>query len=243
MKKFFYTAFISLVIIPVSLHAGSIGGVTTQGEGKWGVGAEIDWNFESDLELDKIDLGLAVEDVEAEDQYNIAIKGVYGLTNNIDIYAKLGYMDFSNTGNLPALGNFDADADADFSYAIGAKGAFPADYGIVYGADFQYQWSKNDIDISVAAISDQGEVDFKKWHVAPFIAKPMETMTPYAGFKYTQAKYEHDFDTLGAIEFENEDEWGLFLGSDIMVDERTTANVELRLLDETAITAGLTYKY
>jgi hypothetical protein len=245
MKKFFAIAVFAVLVVPYGVYASSISGVTTQGKDNFGVSLELDWSFERDLELDKIDLGLAVKDIQAKEHYTIPVKLSYGITDNVDIYGQVGYSDFSNEGNLPALGDFDADSDGSASYAIGAKGTFMATNGLLYGADAQYSWGKNDNKISVAngAVTDNGEVKNMQWHIAPYIGKQFEQSVAYIGVRYSDAKYEHEFDALGSIDFEAKDNVGVFFGFDYETDETSAVNIEVRLVDETAVTIGATKKF
>lgn len=232
-------------IISANLQAGSVGGFATQGKGNIGVSLEIDYIFEKNLELDGIDLGLAVIDVEAKDHLNVPVKVAFGLTDSFDLYGKLAYSDFDNEGMLPALGGFVAESDPAAAYSIGVKGVHKAENNILYGIDLQYSYSENDNEISIAggAVTDTGEVEYNAFHVASFIGYQTGQFIPYAGLRYSEATYEHDFATLGRIDFEADDNIGVFAGTDFLSTDDVTLNIEARFIDATALTISALRKF
>ena len=118
MKKVLIVSLLIAVFAPMTVHAASIGGALTQGQGKFNLGLDVDWVINRDLEMDTSDLVLSTQgmkDVDMDNHYFISGKGSFGLTDNLDIYLKLGIADFevnstivSGTTNVAKL-NFDSE--------------------------------------------------------------------------------------------------------------------------------------
>ena len=87
-----------------------------------------------------------------------------------------------------------------------------------------------------------GNQIYYEWHVAPYIAMKIENVTPYLGIVYS--------DTLMKIKlggeterFRAKDRVGGFVGVDWRIDENWSLNIEGRFVNETAASAGVTYKF
>ena len=254
MKKTFIFMLAILIILPFSLHAASISGVTTQGQGKYSIGLDFDWVFKRDMELDSADALFPNEDLkdtEIGSHYLVSGKASFGIADNVDIYIKLGIADYEFdtevTQDGVQIGKGNVDADTAFAYGIGVKGAFPLQDDLVIGADIQYVRHDNDIDASGTGggitVEVTGDSQVTAWHIAPFIAKKMENMVPYIGVKYSDLKVDFSNTSFGGGEIKAKDKLGVFLGSDFIVDENTVVNIELRFLDETALTLSCSYSF
>ena len=102
------------------------------------------------------------------------------------------------------------------------------------------------VDFDTEDLSFSGKVPgnqiYYEWHVAPYIAMKIENVTPYLGIVYS--------DTLMKIKlggeterFRAKDRVGGFVGVDWRIDENWSLNIEGRFVNETAASAGVTYKF
>jgi hypothetical protein len=240
MKKIAYLFIAMMMFVPFTTYAAGVNGVTTQGEGKMGIGADLDYTFTKEMDLESEDLGFDVNDVKIEEYYAAYATLSYGLSNNWDIYGKLGFSDFNTNGTIGDV-TFDSDADMALAYAIGTKCSYPLQGGYIVGADLRYSMASYDSALDYGNVD--GDVDWTQWHVAPFVGMVMQDMTPYAGVKWSQTSVEHDFEELGSFDIEGSDDFGVFAGVDFIAAQNMVVNVEGRLMDEEAITLGVTWKY
>jgi hypothetical protein len=87
----------------------------------------------------------------------------------------------------------------------------------------------------------QSKYELEQWQIALAVSYQMDTIIPYVGVKYSDATGEAVAKIDGTsykLDFENEDNVGIFVGGDILVNDMFTVNVEGRFIDETALTVG-----
>ncbi len=229
--------------LPYPAFSDSINLINPQGAENWSILTKINWNFDGDLDFDGSNFVQSGSDIEIDDHYKINAIAVFGITDEIDLYAGIGISDFSIDGNLASYGKMNIDADTDIAYIAGIKSLFFIDSGYYAGIDFQYEWSNNDADIELSSGNYDGDIDYEKWHIAPYIARPYETYSPYAGIRYTSIEYKADFSGLGKIDFENDNEIGIFIGSDFNITDNISGNIEIGFLDQTSISTSINYKF
>ena len=169
MKKIFLAVLVSVLFLPIVVHASSIGGAETQGQGKISVGYDGEYIFDRDFKEKK---GSSVNDisdeytvdvewktaVEIDKMYRNMVRISYGVFDNLDIYLKLGTADlelkqtYTESGSIPDAewtgvlekGTSKINADAAFAYGIGAKGTVSLSESLFLGCDIQYIRHKND---------------------------------------------------------------------------------------------------
>jgi len=164
------------------------------------------------------------------------------------------------------------DGDNDFAYGAGAKAELGHWSGWRILADAQYLMYKVDGDVSsdgidiaslAALLVSTGASDSASYHaeaavnelqLALYVAQTFGIWTPYGGVKYSNLEFEFKdnfTDVSGGTtvvetsnaDFEASDNVGIFIGTEVEIIPKLTANLELRLIDETAGTLGLNWRF
>ncbi len=98
---------------------------------------------------------------------------------------------------------------------------------------------------SDAAVT-QSKYELEQWQVALAVSYQIDQIIPYVGVKYSDATGEAVTKIDGLSyknDFENEDNVGIFVGGDILLNDSFTANIEGRFIDETALSLGATLRF
>ena len=225
MKKELYRAsfILALIVIFVSVSpvamAGTVGSPTaTVEQGSFQVGAEIDL-WERDMEVETGDEG----EVEGK---KILVKGTYGISDKIDVFAKVGIADAK-------IDNNDFEFDMDIAYEIEGKvnvyekGQIKAD--VVAQNPL---WSGNDDD---TAVGPNIEIDATEFD--PAIGgnyEVSEAFNCYGGLMYDMVIEE--MSNGGSVDVDESDPIGIFLGGEYTITPQVKAGLELRLMSETSFT-------
>jgi len=88
--------------------------------------------------------------------------------------------------------------------------------------------------------------ELEEWQIALEVAYQYKQIVPYVGVKYGDATGEAVATINGAKfknDFENEDNVGIFVGGDIIINDSITANIEGRFIDETALSLAGTVRF
>lgn len=223
------------------------------GHGKLQVTAADTFVFDRDIDAPSTEF----------DEYNQAYtKIAYGLGNYINVYTKLG------TANMKIKGITDANETTveKYKYSFLWGGGISAGYeikeGWILGVDAQYNAWKSDLDsITVAGEAGtnlKGDLDISEWQGAIYLAKiipslesPEIILLPYIGAKYAQIEADYagiSFDTsstsyVGSGKAKNDNKFGFVAGINIDLTKNLKINVEGLFIDETGVTAGLSYKF
>ncbi len=167
---------------------------------------------------------------------------------------------------------FAFSGDNDFAYGAGAKAELGNVSGWRIFADAQYLMYKVDGDLSLDGVDlasvlaelvadgvfDSGsyhaEAAVKELQLALYAAQTFGIWTPYGGVKYSnlEVDFEDNVTTvLGGTtsvrtanaDFEASDNVGILIGTDVEIIPNLTANLELRFIDETAGTLGVSWRF
>lgn len=141
------------------------------------------------------------------------------------------------------------DTDYDFVWAVGGTVmAYETELeqmwkGILrIGLDGRYRQAHLDVDDPNQAPN----YEFEEWQVALAVSYQIDQFIPYAGVKYSDATGDATATIAGSeykIDFENDDNVGIFVGGDYLIDDSVMINIEGRFIDETAISAGATIRF
>ena len=215
MKKELYRASLILALIvmfasvsPVAI-AGTVGNPTaTVAKGSFLVGAEIDF-WERDMEN-----GGTFE----VDGTKILVKGTGGISDNIDVFAKIGMAEVEDSGFDPAIG-------VGGKVNVYERGKVKA--GVV--AQILY-WSGEDsgvdIDITEFDLAFGGSYDVTK------------EFDCYGGLMLAMVQGDAD-----GNDFDQDDPIGIFLGGEFDITPEAKAGVELRLISETSFTLMASFAF
>jgi len=268
VRKLIIISLVTFLCLPLAVYASSIGGAETQGKGKVAVGLDQEIVFNRDLKFQKED---PARDYSVEEKTKIdtmsrtMVKASYGLLENLDIYVKLGGVnfkakdDYTNTysptdwdnGTIKTKGKYA------FAYGFGAKGTYNLKDGWLVGCDIQYLRHKNNLKATDSGVSRginpyefsdyRGNIISQEWQVAPYVAKKLGNFTPYLGVKYSdlreKIKVSSDDGDETKINYKAADNVGVFVGTDYKIADNWKLNLEGRFVDETAMSLGATYKF
>jgi hypothetical protein len=258
MKKFLVLGLAIVLFSPQSLYAASIGGAETLGQGKLAVGFDQEFGFNRKMKFQKaseIEANTEYKDAKVNEFYRSMGKISYGVIDNIDVYAKLGVANYDAEGKQYRDGAYRGKVDYDgkyaFAYGFGLKGTHNFQDGWLVGLDAQFLTHKNNYKANWEHVSGykesySGKVTTYEWHVAPYVGKTIDKFTIYAGGKYSDVRSKikaSDDDGSWWMKIKAKNNFGVFTGLDIKMIEHVTLNVEGRFIDETAMSAGLSYKF
>lgn len=258
MKKIaIFLIFMALVVTP--LYAASItDSVKPLGHLKYAVTVEDNYVYEKVMKKAE---SLKLEMKKMNQLYG---KVSLGLTPNFNVYTKLGA---SNNGtiehdSISANQLLKIKTKTGFLWAFGVTGIKEISDGWKIGGDVQYDSWQTDVEkVTVggnAATNVSGKIQNRELQITPFITKQftMQSMnwsfSPYLGMpidffwsqtdKHIAFRYNSTNQTDSWAK-KGKDYIGIVAGSDLTVSESLALNVEGRFIDETAVTAGATYRF
>ncbi len=271
MRKALVLLLIATFFCPALAHSASVGRITTAGQGKVYTGFEQDYILDKDLKIDVPEELTAVSSdakvtSEIESMSRSMAEIGYGITDNIDVYTKLGVAQFNAqtvlTGHMDADPTFSATyteevkGDPAFAYGLGVKGVFDMGSGWLIGGDAQYLSHENDYtlneyyedsDLNTATDEAKGTATVQEWQVALTLGKKIESFTPYVGVKYSDMKVEGkttwDDDSTSSQTYKADNNFGAFVGLGYNLSDKWVFNVEGRFIDETAVALTAGYKF
>jgi hypothetical protein len=206
---------------PRPAEANLIGDPTlTNGAGRFGVGGELDFVLDRDLENGG---SFSMETTR------VIGNASFGLTRNIDGFVKLGLFN----GELGDGGNIDIDPG--FAIGVGGRASFIERGDLRFGVLAQVLYFNAELDTG-----GNPDIDWIEFDIAPAVSfRGLGQIVPYAGLKLSWL--DGDTDPVG--DFENDDLIGIFGGASFAVSPTISVGAELRLLDESAIGAFVNFKF
>ena len=257
MKKSILLWVVFFLCTPLVVHSASIGSPETNGKFKFSIGQDQEFVFDRDLDFKSIKPPLLPGQVlvnnKIKDLYRTTIKGSFGVFDFLDIYVKLGAVDYQFESDSFTLGTFDGEvhgeSDWGFAYGGGLKGAYAFKNGLLIGGDLQYVWQRQKAEVTFTApggvgITDTGKVTLKEWQAAPYIGLKIGNFIPYAGVKYSDVRLKARGESvIQEAKFEADDHFGTFIGLTYSGIDKLKLYLEGRFIDETAFSFGLTYKF
>ena len=261
MKRLIFLSLAVFLCLPEAVYATSIGGPETQGKNKLGLGFDTAYVFNRDLSFKKSDnlpSTWQITDAEANKGYEETFKISYGLLEWLDVYARLGVTIYGAKANV-YLSGVNALSDKigvqpAFAWGFGVKGSYPVANNWLVGCDLQYFRSNHDAKETEYLTSGGGSVSttykstlVQEWQVAPFIAYKIGSFVPYLGARYSDArinlKSPADAGWTDNNKYAAKYNAGVFLGTDYKIGNHWKLNLEGRFVDETAFSAGATYRF
>lgn len=257
MKKLILLSLVLIFCLSGAASAAGIGGAETQGQFKFGIGLDQEFMSSRDLKFKSSNMeflpGLEMVNSEIKNMHRTTIKGSFGVFDFLDVYVNLGAAQYEGKKELE-LGGVTQERDKfkarrGLAYGGGLKGTYVFKNGFLIGGDLQYLSHKRKFqETATDAITGEkeaikGNVIFQEWQVAPYIGMKIGNWTPYLGMKYSDVKVKFKDEEGDWFKFMAKDKVGAFLGTDWRVSKHWRLNIEGRLVDETAVSAGITYRF
>ncbi len=215
MKKSVFSVFILLMTVstvvaaPIGVPGASVGADQST------MGVELDFLIDRDIDG-------ASKDLEG---MNLFARGDIGVTKRIDLFVRLGFGRFEIGGS---------DTDTGPAYGLGAKVTWAAipDANLKIGSVMQMT--------QIRADQKGARASYKAYDLAlgVFMDKPSfqqggATLSTYGGLVFSSADIEVVSASPGA--FKENGSYGFFAGVLMDMNQRATAGIELRLIDQTAV--------
>ncbi len=224
---------------------------------------KIKGSFDAEFVFDKeLHVNPDLQDAEIKGQWYMAKLGTT-ILNRVEPYVKIG---FSKLETRWKHNNQQISVDGDYGFAWGGgiKANILELWGIRLTLDSQYRTT--DLDIKTATVNstsiDVSSPKFKveEWQAGLFFSKKFEIplkwqsiyVVPYTGAVYADSNVDASFKNPSApgtdyslFEANNKKLYGFVLGCDIMPNLGSSFiySLELRLLDEIALSLGGTMKF
>ncbi|MBI3393421.1 MAG: hypothetical protein HY039_09570 [Nitrospirae bacterium] len=210
----------ALAAWPSSTHAQTVGAPANPlGFNKIGVGGQF--------EFDRRDVHDTSGHYRLETS-RLAVKGMYGVDQGIDLYVKLGAADAAVSGR-----SFNGDFGA--SLGVGSKiqvMSFQAIPALKVNADVQVNYLQ----------SKDGSKELAGWDMAAagIASYTHGQIVPYGGIRLSYVNLDG---SGGMTNLRLDDNIGLVAGIDIRIQPQLDLNIEGRLIDTTGLTIGVTYRF
>lgn len=257
---------VAITFIAAPLFAAAItDSVKPLGHLKYSLTAEDNYIFKRDIKTSENNTSFKTEDIN-----QVYAKLALGVTPYFNLYGKLGASDGGTIKDTNTASNgveAKIETNYGFLWGVGLSGAKEISNGWKLGADAQFDWWRPDVDsvTSVArSTSSSGKIEDFEFQITPFITKQFElpygkvgsqykwVADPYLGLKYSYFKTQTDkniqymaagTNSTTSWTLRGKDSLGIVVGSDLVFADKWALELEGRFIDETAITAGVAYRF
>ncbi|MCX5751587.1 MAG: hypothetical protein NT099_07985 [Candidatus Saganbacteria bacterium] len=251
MKKII-TAFVLFFVLATVSYSMDIGGFQTVGVNKWKLTGGLDFVNNKDAHWangltplnpgEQLTTGFSIAQAMA--------RVSYGVLNNLDVYAKAGTANIYGSARKLSSGVLQyrdqINAWSVPTYGFGVKVNSKWNNWLI-GGDAQYSnFNEHSFDAqrynpAGAVISTtSGKLAAYEWHVAAMAAINMGTFTPYGGLRYSDFYFKRmDAAWDEQVAAAN---LGAFFGTEYMISDKLSCNMEIGLIDETDFSVMFNYK-
>ena len=123
------------------------------------------------------------------------------------------------------------------------------------GADGRYRHTDLDLDyIEVDGVKydipsgsvSSAKLELREWQIALAASYQIDQFIPYVGGKYSDLSGDAKTTVSGTeykSDLDSDNNFGVFVGADLLVNDSAVINVEGRFIDETALSGGATIRF
>ncbi len=266
MRKLILFIICTLFVFSAAAHAAPVGNIATPSLLKKGImyqDGDMGFTIVAAAEID------LTGDQKFENQTNSTEYYFFGIKTGVLIaerfmpYAILGGAQANKQQFKIGANKVRWDTNYDYVWGIGCtailyeKEINEMEGGIMrIGIDGRYRQSYLDVnkiklnDNDALKASDpsvkQAKYELKQWQVALGIAYQLDQAVPYIGVKFANSagKAAARIGSENFVnKFDNKGDVGIFLGSDFIINDSFTINIEGRFLDETALSMGAATRF
>jgi hypothetical protein len=220
-------------------------------------------SFDAEFVFDKnLHVNPDLNGAEMEGRWYMAKLGIT-FFNRIEPYVKFGMSNLEARWKQHNSQKIEVDTKDGFAWGGGLKANLMEICGIRLTGDWQYRTTEPDtskITINSSSISDMGKFKVDEWQIGLFLSKKFEIplkldsiyTVPYTGIVYSDSNADVSFKEpsnpaadYSLFDANNKKLYGFVLGCDIMPRLNSTFiySIELRLVDEIALSLGGTMKF
>ena len=219
MLKKIYMLVAIMIFTPTMLNAAQIGGLAGT------VGGQL-LTITAQWGLVNRDVTINGSQKGDYDSRSFSLKGTYGVSDILDLYANLGYADIQN------LDGHDDTTLGDL-FGGGFKYLFfeGPESGVRFSISGDIQFLKSN--------SNGVSVDYQEISGAAIVSKNYGHLSPFAGVKFSDIS----IDIAGTETIKPEDNTGLFAGLDYFVNPNVYFTGEIHVFAENSIYVGAGYNF
>lgn len=207
------------------------------------VGYQRDWLFDRNMKVVARGSG-RMDNFEALSDQGVL---TFNIIDHIEVYGSAGATRFY-AANRPTSGvRHEFQTYDQFTWGVGARGTFYEWKGLSFGLDATYQQAHPAIKwltVNGTPVNpDAGsKLVYSEWQIGLGAAYQVDIFFPYLAVKYSNATGHFEYLPPGFLnegrqfKLKNRRKFGLALGTTLSTGSRLAANVEVRLIDEQAIT-------
>ncbi|MFH1848300.1 MAG: hypothetical protein ABH825_03690 [Candidatus Omnitrophota bacterium] len=200
-------------------------------------------------------------EMESESSGDPDLKGTFYLSkislylgNKLDLYGIIGTYDGKIT-DFHSSKAYILDSKVGAMFGLGASYVlreFECMKGIMrLGANAQYRQSNPDLDAvkyyRERVPTTQNDLSFKEWQVGLGLSYQYKSFVPYAGVKYSDVnshiRFTHDSAQISENSLRSKNVIGVYAGTDFLLNDSVSFNIETRQLDEQAVNVGLNARF
>ncbi|RMH59507.1 MAG: hypothetical protein D6679_01700 [Candidatus Hydrogenedentota bacterium] len=225
------TGLLACVVLAGTALASPVGWIHPEA-GRFGVGGEVGAITNRDLEWNS---GNNVAEID-QSVYYVGRIG-YGLTDQVEIYGRLGGADLDLRSTVGGLGwTGTAGGSTEFAWGVGLQGVI-YDAGTWNLAGDANYFAHNSHTLNSIGVND---ADFWEWQVGLQAQTQFDQFYPYLGVKYSDANIQY---TNLSPDLEADDNVGVYVGAGFNLSGNWSGYLEGRFVDETSFGGGVQYRF
>lgn len=229
MLKRISTMVVIGAVTVTAAYAGPMGPVRPQ-MGRWGV------EFEASIDNRDMEAENNAANQNEAENLNLLGRLSYGLTDRVEVGARLGVSDLDVDRRAGTTNNFTGSSEFAWGIALGA---------ILYDAG-TWNLAGNANYLAHDDHTTGGTtVDYSEWNIGAQIQGKYDMFYPYLGVKWSDATLEPtNGNALGTTsDFESENNVGVYVGAGWDLTPNWGGYVEGRFIDETSFGGGIRYTF
>jgi hypothetical protein len=169
----------------------------------------------------------------------------YGLTENVEIYGRLGGASFDIVDDVDVNATEQTfEGSGEFAWGGGIAGIlYDAGTWNIAGNANYLAHSSHTGTITPAGTTNN-DIDFSEWNLGLQIQGKYDQFLPYLGVKYSDATIEYNrLGGAAVADEESDNNVGVYVGAGIDLAPQWSAYIEGRFVDETSFGGGIRYTF
>lgn len=170
----------------------------------------------------------------------------YGLTDMVEISARLGVQEIDADFTAPTTGAFNGSNE--FVWGVGISGILydAGTWNLAGQANYLASSSHTGATTGNIVNNANNEIDYNAWVIGLQIQGKYDQFLPYLGVRYSNAEVEFKRWNNASVadrNYEAENNFGIYVGAGFDLTPQWSGYVEGRFIDETAFGGGIRYTF